>query len=423
MRLLLLGFGTTGDVLPLAHLADALGAAGHEVTLASSPMFERFASGRRFRFAPEGPALDPARVAGAFAAAARAGALGELRTIIERVFLADAEAYAGRAERLAREHDAAIVHGLDFAGACAVRRAARPWASVVYCPAVVPTRARSAGRGPSLGAWVNALSWSALNAGLDLAHRGLRDRLARLGPIDGLRWLSAPSPALNLVAASEVVTGPLDDLPSTYHATGEWRGASPLPELSPEVRAFLAAGPVDVLLGFGSMIGFEGGEPVGEAFVEACRRLGLRGILQRGWADERAPTEGADVLVAAELPHDAVFPRVGVVVHHGGAGTSHAVVRAGAASVVVAHVQEQGYWARTLHERGLAAPPMRRSAWSRARLVRALEWVRSRPEIARRAAGAAASMRDEDGVGRAVRVIERWGRAQLQPLRRPAPRS
>lgn len=55
------------------------------------------------------------------------------------------------------------------------------------------------------------------------------------------------------------------------------------------------------------------------------------------------------VLVVDAVPHDWLFPRVHAVVHHAGAGTTAAAVRAGVPSVTVPVAMDQGFWAHRLH--------------------------------------------------------------------------
>jgi UDP:flavonoid glycosyltransferase YjiC (YdhE family) len=60
------------------------------------------------------------------------------------------------------------------------------------------------------------------------------------------------------------------------------------------------------------------------------------------------------VFVLGDTPHDWLFPRTALVVHHGGSGTSHAAARAGVPSVVVPFAGDQFFWARRMGERGIA---------------------------------------------------------------------
>jgi sterol 3beta-glucosyltransferase len=60
------------------------------------------------------------------------------------------------------------------------------------------------------------------------------------------------------------------------------------------------------------------------------------------------------VLRIGPVDHRALFPRAAAVVHHGGAGTSHAAVTARVPSIVLPHVGDQSFWADRLHRLGVA---------------------------------------------------------------------
>ncbi|MYZ12335.1 nucleotide disphospho-sugar-binding domain-containing protein, partial [Streptomyces sp. SID337] len=116
-------------------------------------------------------------------------------------------------------------------------------------------------------------------------------------------------------------------------------------------------GPPPVFIGFGSMAGGEGdGERLSEIAVSALRTAGLRGVLQSGRAGLAA--SGDDVLTIGEVPHALLFPRVAAVVHHAGAGTSAAALRAGAPAVPVPVAADQPFWAARLASLGAATAPV-----------------------------------------------------------------
>lgn len=83
-------------------------------------------------------------------------------------------------------------------------------------------------------------------------------------------------------------------------------------------------------------------------------RTGQRVIVQ----GLRVSGKCADVIRVDRVPHSLVFPRCATVVHHGGAGTTHAVISAGIPSVVVPHLADQFAWGTLLATRGIAPAPL-----------------------------------------------------------------
>jgi sterol 3beta-glucosyltransferase len=107
------------------------------------------------------------------------------------------------------------------------------------------------------------------------------------------------------------------------------------------------------------------------------------------------------------VDHRALFPRTSLVVHHGGAGTTHAVVAAAVPSVVVAHVGDQRYWGDRLHRLGVAPPPLLARGLTADALVQSVLAAAANPTM-RDAAGALAEVaRSEDGVALTTSLIER----------------
>jgi vancomycin aglycone glucosyltransferase len=133
-------------------------------------------------------------------------------------------------------------------------------------------------------------------------------------------------------------------------------GDGPLPG---EVEAFLGAGAPPVYIGFGSMPDAHP-ERTAAVIAEAVRLAGCRAIV-RGDAKR---VLGPALLTVGQISHAALFPRVALAVHHGGAGTCARAARAGIPQVIVPHLLDQFPWSARLMRRGLAPPPLRRGRLS-----------------------------------------------------------
>ncbi|MGH2402310.1 MAG: glycosyltransferase, partial [Candidatus Limnocylindria bacterium] len=136
-----------------------------------------------------------------------------------------------------------------------------------------------------------------------------------------------------------------------------------------------------------------------EHLLGAGRRLVVQGPLAEG-------IESPNLHRVGVLDHRALFPRAALVVHHGGAGTTHAVVAAGVPSVVIPHIGDQRYWADRLRRLGAAPPPVASKGLegvALAEIVRAAADDRPLREAARQLA---ARMAGEDGIGAAVGLLE-----------------
>lgn len=191
------------------------------------------------------------------------------------------------------------------------------------------------------------------------------------------------------------------------HVTGYWFLPTP-PRWEPDaaLEDFLARpGPV-VSIGFGSMASRDPAA-LTELVRDAVAKVGVRAVLLSGWGGLRELPASAHIHSAAALPHDWLFSRVSATVHHGGAGTTGAALRAGVPSVVVPFTMDQPFWAARVAALGVGPEPIPRARLTSARLARAIERALADDALRERAARLGALLRAEDGVSAAVSVLER----------------
>lgn len=128
---------------------------------------------------------------------------------------------------------------------------------------------------------------------------------------------------------------------------------------SPELAAFLAAGPPPVYIGFGSIV-VDDPNSMTSLIFEAVRKSGVRALVSKGWGglggDALDVPEG--VFMLGNVPHDWLFKHVSCVVHHGGAGTSAAGISLGRPTVVVPFFGDQPWWGAMIHRAGAGPAPI-----------------------------------------------------------------
>ena len=176
---------------------------------------------------------------------------------------------------------------------------------------------------------------------------------------------------------------------------------------APELVDFIAAGPTPVYIGFGSMPAADR-EALSEVIGIALRRSGLRAVVNTGWAG-LAPAAG-EVLTVSDVPHDWLFPQMAAVVHHAGAGTTAAGLRAGVPSVPVPFMVDQPFWAQRLKGLGVAPEVIPFRKLTADRLAGALTEATGNPEYRRRAGDVAGRLAQEDGAAGVLRVLEQLPR-------------
>jgi len=139
---------------------------------------------------------------------------------------------------------------------------------------------------------------------------------------------------------------------------------------------------------------------------EALRRAGVRGIVATGWGG-LAETEPSDTIWhLTQAPHDWLFPRVSAVVHHGGAGTTAAALRAGKPSVICPFILDQFVWGRQVFALGAGSAPIPQRKLTAQRLAAAIREVTTNADVQGAAARLGRSLAAEDGVANAVARID-----------------
>lgn len=190
------------------------------------------------------------------------------------------------------------------------------------------------------------------------------------------------------------------DWPDHLHVTGAWFRERTEP-LGQELADFLDAGPPPVYVGFGSRAD-QDAEVRSAEVMRALRMAGVRGVLSAGWGGLAAEATD-DVISVGEVNHSLLFPRCSAVVHHGGAGTTHAAARSGVPSIVIPHWADQFFWADRIAATGAGPMPLRRNRLTADALAIRIDEARKRH--ADRAREVGAKIRREDGVARAVDTV------------------
>ncbi|MGC0416134.1 glycosyltransferase [Embleya sp. AB8] len=403
MRILIVTAGSRGDVAPFTGLGRRLLDAGHRVAVAAHPPFAGLVAGCGLdhRLLPGDPQeLIRARALATSPEAVRA---------VTSAFL----------DRLADGVVAAVAEGADLVltafGPASVSRAAGEAFAVpvigTYLAPAFATREFPLPGGPGaddLGPDGNLAAGRALLARAGTLQEGVVTRLrARLGlPAVPAAVASVRSGRIRPVFhgfSPRVVPRPAD-WPSEVEVAGYWWPARPRGWRPPaDLVDFLRAGPPPVFIGFGSMAPGQG-ERLGELVAAAVARAGARAVVQAGWAGLSAV--GDDILAIGDLPHDWLFPRTAAVVHHAGAGTTGAGLRAGVPAVPVPVMADQPFWAARLHRLGVAPRPLPFHELTAEALAEAITACTADPTHRQRAVELAHRIVTEDGTAALLARID-----------------
>jgi sterol 3beta-glucosyltransferase len=410
VRITILTVGSRGDVQPFIALGIGLRAAGVDVTLATHAEWAAWihAAGLRFARVEGAPHRFMYEEQGQRWISAGAKPLHFLRSVfpVMRRLLRE---QLGDALSACRDADALLFTPLGMAGYHMAEKLGLPCCGASLQP-VSPTRCFPSpvlNPGFSFGPY-NLLSHMLVDRGYAEVWRGEINRWRRerldLAPLPhGFTYSRFGCEELPLLYGfSPAVVPRPHDWSARLHVTGYWFLDTPVDWKPPEALAdFLQAGAPPVYFGFGSMV-VRDAAAVSRLVQKAADRAGQRVILAvgRGAVSGRKLSHGAFAI--DEAPHDWLFPRTAAVVHHGGAGTTAAGLRAGVPSVVVPLVGDQLFWGARVHALGAGPNPIPFTRLSVERLAASIEQCVTDSGLRERAAAIGRRIRSEDGVARAV---------------------
>jgi sterol 3beta-glucosyltransferase len=406
MKICILTFGTRGDVQPYIALGVGLKATGHEVTVATLAEFRSLVLEYGLQHATlRGDFLKAAQSAeGKSALAGRSNPLKLIQQYIAmaRETLEDEWASAQQADVLV--YNSAALGGYHIAEKMGIRALAS-FPAPLYSPTrefpspFLPFR----DLGP-FNKWSHQLFAAIGPAMYRRPIREWRRDVLGLPPAKGEDRLRG-QPVTTLYAYSEAVLPRPTDWNASSVVTGYWFLDAPSdwrPE--PALVKFLQEGLPPVYVGFGSMF-MNGGVRQTDIVLQALRLAGQRGVLATGWGGLTAANAPEGVFVLEAVPHDWLFPQVAAVVHHGGAGTTGAGLRAGKPTVICPFVGDQSFWGRRVATLGAGPTPIPRGQFTAERLADAIGMAVSDQDMRQRAATLGVVIRAEDGVGRAIACI------------------
>jgi len=419
MRIAILGEGTRGDIWPLIALGGHMTLRGHEVAVVGSEEFRTMAgaAGSRFVALPASRSAYLASDEGQ--RSLRRGELTQMRGTqkflrLHRKGIEDALIDAAEgADVLVTGHNVQ-----DLAQSLAIARGIPQ--AVVHLFPVMPTTEFTAplltGRRLPTPALRRAshrllihLWW---RGNLD-ANRALAQRLGLVRPPRSSLHLCNDPRTLVLQAFSPSVLPKPCDWPDNWPLTGFWRLPSavrgPLGEgLPADLAAWIDAGEPPVFLGFGSMPMLD---PEGFLAMasEVTRSLGVRAVVNMPSADDggRSAGQSEHLRTVGAVDHERLLSRCAAAVHHGGAGTLAASLRAGLPTMVCSVWADQPFWGKRLETLGAGAHVSFKRL-DRSTLEAGIRRLLSDPVRDRAAALGAAIRFEGDGAERAAELLDEW---------------
>jgi sterol 3beta-glucosyltransferase len=410
MHITILTAGSQGDIQPLLVLGTALQARGHVVRFAApinyrslieSQQLEHFPMRTDFQQMLEGQGGQQMVASGKnMLQTMRAGQQlmkDNLPLLVEDIWLGS------------QDTDFLISHvGLSAAAQTAAEASRIPLICVTLQPfyptrefvhPLWPIRFRLGGGFNRLtGFLMNRLTWQIFKSHVNR----LRQESLLLPPQTYAGWQAAirSAPMLNAYSP-QLIKRPVD-WPVNQHITGFWH-AEPDDEWQPpeDLLTFLTNGDPPVCVTFGSMV--PGSRSATQSIVQDVQRLtGLRFVMIGDWEESR----NENILVMKSCPYEWLFPRMKLVIHHGGVGTFAATLRAGIPSITIPFLLDQFYWAEVALQIGVSLTTIPYNLISAAALAEAIHRTTTDLGLRKQAEGLRSLLNREEGVAQAIQIIE-----------------
>jgi sterol 3beta-glucosyltransferase len=376
MRITMMAIGSRGDVQPVIALGVGLKKAGYQVHIVAGDEFDGLIEGADLEFFPLGINIQSAMES-------HTNFFHFMKSIQDQVL------------RACKVEQDAIVS--TFLGVSTCRRARAREIPFFY---VLPMPSLQICEFPNplfpdlpLGRRYNALTYR------------LADRHVTRSYEDASCLFQEPRPTYLCCFSPHVVPRP-SEWGDYAHVTGYWfLDHSTDWQPTDELEAFIQNGPPPIHVGFGSTHTGDSEKTI-RIVLDALASTKQRSVLVTGWSGLELGEAYPDVFVANSIPFDWLFPRVSVAVHHGGAGTTSTALRAGIPSVIVPFGVDQSFWARRMKNLGVAADPISPRRLTAKRLSAAIRTVIEDERIRDNVAALGEKIRNEDGVGNAIAIIE-----------------
>ena len=430
MKIFINTFGSRGDVQPFIVLGCALKAKGHTVMICTSSRFETeiIQSGLEYGYITnEAFALlesDSTILEDSL------GLVGMIRVTLKLLKVAKPlnKKMILNAWHAAKafKPDLVIYHAKALGAVSIAEKFNIPAILISLIPMLAPTKEFPLPAMPKLklGAWYNLLTYKLVLMGYNSympelnAIRIDEMGLKTLPKYRGLTTTYDGRPIPNIHAISPHVLKPPKDWPPIYTMSGyivdksavEQQGDQYTPPKA--LQDFLAEGEPPVYVGFGSMSG-SNPERLTRLIIKALAQANVRGIIVTGWGGLKTMELPETILAIEEAPHAWLFPQVAAVVHHGGAGTTAAGLRAGRPSIICPFMGDQPFWGDQLVKLGVGLQVSSQKKLKSDELAEAIENVTTDIEIQEAALALGEKLQSEDGVANAIGIIENIVAARL----------
>jgi rhamnosyltransferase subunit B len=412
-RIVIVAYGSLGDLHPAIALAHGLQARGHHAAIATSEPYRKKVTALGIPFHAVRPDLSLSDEA--LVRRVMDGTRGSKFLMRELVYPAVRDMYADLAA-IAPQTDLFLAGELACATPLVAEKLNVRWAYFALSPiSFLPVFDPSVLPGPpllravqSLGPGANRFVHSVAKIVSFSWWRPVRELRRELGlPAEESPLFAGKySPRLNLALFSPVLQPPQPDWPAHTVQTGFLFHDEPekTSELPADVRRFLDAGPAPIVFTLGSAAVHLARDFYSHS-TRAAEAIGRRALLLLG-RNPPPPNLPASILAWDYLPYQRIFPHAAAIVHQGGVGTTAQALRSGRPMLVMPFAHDQFDNAARVMRLGVGRT-IAREKYGAETAARELRNLLNDATVAAKTRTIGVQIRAEPGVELTVNAIER----------------
>lgn len=416
LRITCLTIGSRGDVQPYIALCKGLIAEGHRPRIATHAEFGPWIEKHGIDFVSVGG--DPAELMricvenGMFTYSFLKEATSKFRTWIDDLLVSAWKACQDSDILIESPSAMAGIHIAEALGIPYFRAFTMPWTRTRAYPHAFAVPEHKYGGAYNYLSYVmfDNVFWKGISGQVNR----WRKRDLRLGSTNLERMQQNKVPFL--YNYSPYVVPPPLDYSDWVRVTGYWfldegQDFQPPQDLVDFIALARRDGKKLVYIGFGSIVVADPAA-LTRTVVDAVLKADVRCILSKGWSDRLGDPSAqkaevplpADIFQIKAAPHDWLFKQIDAAVHHGGAGTTGASLRAGVPTITKPFFGDQFFFGSRLEDLGVGiclkrinVPVLARALWEAVHSERMIVKARQLGE----------QIRKENGVQVAIQAIYR----------------
>jgi len=408
MHITFIALGSLGDILPCLALGGSLRRAGHQVRFITFENFSSLVEGQALEFYPirgDSRVLVNQASANMLSLARTFASLGtSYAQDLSDPNLLETDLFINQLPAGLFGHDLA-----EKAGVIMFQAAAMPLTRTRYFPLVGSPEIPLPGYNRMTYLLAEQMAWQMMRRAVNRWRRETLGLPAH--PVHGYfnQLATVRRPVLNAFSPAVVPVPP--DWASYVHVTGYWFPQDEFWQPPDDLQNFIDNGSQPVFFGFGSMP-LKDPRQLMKNILETLEGCGQRGVIHSGWAGLGKADLPDNVYLLDYAPYEWLFPKMAAIVHHGGSGTTAQALRSGKPSLILPSVFDQYYWAKRIVSLGVGPEPIpigRLMSRQRglAQLQSAIEQATQNAEMRQQATDLGRKIKAEDGLGKAIEIIQR----------------